>query len=67
MYVSVQLPQGNETQQSNNLTDVNATSTGIVLSSLKPNTNYSITMCATTIVACGNTTAVVGLTNEDGM
>ena len=47
-----------------NLTEPSSTS--FVLSSLTPNTNYSISICATTSVGCGNSTDVVGLTNEDG-
>ena len=37
-----------------------------VLQSLTPNTNYSVIICARTSVGCGNITAAVGLTNEDG-
>ena len=46
-------------------TDNSTTSTR--LSSLAPNTDYTITICATTSVGCGNITSTVGLTNEDGM
>ena len=41
--------------------------TSTKLSSLAPNTNYSIIICATTRVDCGNITSTIGLTNEDGM
>lgn len=62
--------QGEEGQESTSITSPysfpvpNATS--FILPSLTPYTNYSITVCATTIVGCGNATYTEGLTNEDG-
>lgn len=72
-HTPIQLPtygQGEEGRESSmfaspyNLTELSATS--FILSSLTPNTNYSITICAATIVGCSNSTDAVGLTNEDG-
>ena len=72
-HAPIQLPiygQGEEGQESPLfpspyvLTEPSATS--FILSSLTPNTNYSITICATTIVGCSNSTDAMGLTNEDG-
>lgn len=72
-HTPIQLPsygQREEGQKSSlftspyNLTEPPATS--FILSSLTPNTNYSITICATTTVGCSNSTDTVGLTNEDG-
>ena len=72
-HMPLQLPtysQGEEGQRSStfpspySITEPSAMS--LILSSLTPNTNYSISICATTIVGCGNGTNAVGLTNEDG-
>ena len=72
-HVPIQLPiyaQGEEGQESSMfpspyiLTDPSATS--FILSSLTPNTNYSISICATTVVGCSESTDAMGLTNEDG-
>jgi hypothetical protein len=46
------------------LTEPSATS--FILTSLTQNTNYNITICATTTVGCGDSTDAMGLTNEDG-
>ena len=73
IHTPIQLPNYGQTEEGRessmftspyNLTDPLATT--FVLSSLTPNTNYSITICATTIVGCSNSTDAMGLTNEDG-
>ena len=61
-YMPVIEGQANDGQM---FTDHLATTTE--LSSLAPNTNYNIIICATTSVGCGNINSTVGLTNEDGM
>ena len=72
-HAPIQLPaygQGEEGQESSMFTSpyilAEPSTTSFVLSSLTPNTNYNITVCATTIVGCGSSTNAVGLTNEDG-
>ena len=69
----IQLPTygpGEEGQLSSNVTSpynlTDPSARRFNLQSLTPNTNYSVTICATTSVGCGNTTSAVGLTNEDG-
>ena len=61
------MPIQEEGQQSTRLTNTEASTTSTILSSLTPNTNYSVIICAATVVDCGHTTTAVGLTNEDGM
>ena len=46
--------------------NLTAGDTGLVITELTPNTNYSITLCAFTSVGCGPLSRRVNQTDEDG-
>ena len=45
---------------------LSAGDTRLVIASLTPNTNYSVTICAFTNVGCGNLSRGMNQTDEDG-
>jgi len=46
--------------------NLTAGDTGLIITELTPNTNYSITVCAFTSVGCGPLSRRVNQTDEDG-